>query len=30
MREFLAEKWPELAVGLGFVMTWAAIVYPWL
>ena len=30
MREFLAEKWPELAVALGVVMTWAAIAYSWL
>jgi hypothetical protein len=29
MREFIADKWPELVVALGFAMTWTAIVYPW-
>jgi hypothetical protein len=28
MREFVAEKWPEVLVAVGFVLTWTAIVLP--
>lgn len=28
MRDFVAEKWPELLVAAGFLFTWAAIVLP--
>ena len=30
MRDFLEEKWPELAVLAGFCVTWLAIVASWL
>jgi hypothetical protein len=25
MREFVTEKWPEMLVALGFMLTWTAI-----
>lgn len=28
MRDFVAEKWPEVLVAVGFVLTWAAIFLP--
>ena len=28
MREFVTEKWPEMLVVVGFVLTWTAIVLP--
>ena len=30
MREFLEEKWPELAILTGFGIVWLAIVMLWL
>lgn len=28
MRAFVAEKWPEMLVAVGFALTWTAIVLP--
>jgi hypothetical protein len=30
IKDFIAEKWPELLVAVGFGMSWTAIAFPWL